>query len=98
MSDKQNAGPLDRIRAIAMLLPGAHDSSADEATVFTVDGQPFAKVDRTGQCLTLRAADGEEVWTDIALDEATDWTLIEDRVARSWELSAPAGLLEAGGR
>jgi phosphoribosylglycinamide formyltransferase-1/phosphoribosylamine--glycine ligase/phosphoribosylglycinamide formyltransferase/phosphoribosylformylglycinamidine cyclo-ligase len=27
-----------------------------------------------------------------------DWPLVEDRVARSWELAAPARLLEAGGR
>jgi hypothetical protein len=27
-----------------------------------------------------------------------DWTLIEDRIAHSWELAAPERLLEAGGR
>ena len=27
-----------------------------------------------------------------------DWPLVEDRIAQSWELAAPAGLLEAGGR
>ena len=27
-----------------------------------------------------------------------DWTLVEDRIARSWELAAPRRLLEAGGR
>jgi hypothetical protein len=28
----------------------------------------------------------------------TDWSQVEDRIARSWELAAPARLLEAGGR
>ena len=27
-----------------------------------------------------------------------DWPLVEDRIARSWELAAPAARLEAGGR
>lgn len=33
----------------------------------------------------------------VAADDV-DWALVEDRVARSWELAAPARLLEAGGR
>jgi len=37
-------------------------------------------------------------WVSIVLDGDPDWPLIEDRVARSWELAAPMGLLEAGGR
>lgn len=28
----------------------------------------------------------------------TDWAHIADRIAQSWELAAPRGLLEAGGR
>jgi hypothetical protein len=28
----------------------------------------------------------------------TDWSHVDDRLARSWELAAPARLLEAGGR
>lgn len=37
-------------------------------------------------------------WVSVLLDGDPDWQLVEDRVARSWELAAPAGLLEAGGR
>jgi hypothetical protein len=32
------------------------------------------------------------------LDADVDWPLVEDRIARSWELTAPRRLLEAGGR
>lgn len=41
---------------------------------------------------------GASGWVSIDLSGDIDWTLVEDRIARSWELSAPAGLLEAGGR
>lgn len=37
----------------------------------------------------------------IAIDvsrEDTDWTHVDDRIARSWELAAPKRLLEMGGR
>ncbi|MDP1026154.1 MmcQ/YjbR family DNA-binding protein [Sphingomonas sp. KR1UV-12] len=41
---------------------------------------------------------GPSGWVSIDLAGEPDWTLVEDRIARSWELAAPAGLLEAGGR
>jgi hypothetical protein len=38
-------------------------------------------------------------WVSVNLAGAdADWTLVEDRIARSWELAAPRRLLEAGGR
>ena len=37
-------------------------------------------------------------WVAINPADEADWTAVEDRIARSWELVAPAGLLEAGGR
>jgi hypothetical protein len=37
-------------------------------------------------------------WVGMALDGDPDWALVEDRIARSWELAAPRRLLEAGGR
>ena len=37
-------------------------------------------------------------WTAIDLGGDVDWVLVEDRIARSWELTAPTHLLEAGGR
>jgi hypothetical protein len=39
-----------------------------------------------------------EGWIGLSLAENADWDQIGDRVARSWELAAPARLLEAGGR
>ena len=42
---------------------------------------------------------GQAGWVAIDLaGEAVDWALVDDRIARSWELAAPARLLEAGGR
>ncbi len=42
---------------------------------------------------------GSSGWVSIDLSgDDVDWTLVEDRVARSWELAAPRRLLEAGGR
>ncbi len=37
-------------------------------------------------------------WVDVTLSGDVDWALVDDRIARSWELAAPARLLEAGGR
>lgn len=37
-------------------------------------------------------------WVAVDLAGDVDWQLVEDRMARSWELAAPRGLLEAGGR
>lgn len=37
-------------------------------------------------------------WVAVDLAGDVDWQLVEDRVARSWELAAPRRLLEAGGR
>ncbi|GGB32774.1 phosphoribosylglycinamide formyltransferase [Sphingomonas metalli] len=41
---------------------------------------------------------GPAGWVAIDLAGDPDWALVEDRIARSWELAAPARLLEAGGR
>ena len=41
---------------------------------------------------------GPSGWVGVALAGDPDWTLVEDRIARSWELAAPRRLLEAGGR
>ena len=38
-------------------------------------------------------------WVSINLrGENVDWDHVADRIAQSWELAAPRGLLEAGGR
>lgn len=41
---------------------------------------------------------GAAGWVAVSLAGDVDWTLVEDRIARSWELTAPRRLLEAGGR
>ena len=41
---------------------------------------------------------GASGWVGIDLAHDIDWPLVEDRIARSWELAAPRRLLEAGGR
>lgn len=41
---------------------------------------------------------GPSGWVGVNLAGDPDWTLVEDRIARSWELAAPRRLLEAGGR
>jgi hypothetical protein len=34
----------------------------------------------------------------VNLSGEVDWSLVDSRIARSWELAAPRRLLEAGGR
>ncbi len=41
---------------------------------------------------------GASGWVGITVAGDPDWALVEDRIARSWELAAPVRLLEAGGR
>ena len=41
---------------------------------------------------------GSSGWVGVNLAGDPDWALVEDRIARSWELAAPRRLLEAGGR
>ena len=41
---------------------------------------------------------GPAGWVSVNLRGDVDWALVEDRIARSWELAAPRRLLEAGGR
>lgn len=50
-------------------------------------------------CYSRPAYLGTAGWVAIDLGgEDTDWARVEDRIARSWELAAPARMLEAGGR
>lgn len=55
-------------------------------------------IDAAPQTYTKPAYLGPSGWVAMTLDGDPDWALIEDRVARSWELAAPRRLLEAGGR
>lgn len=85
--------PLARIRAAALLLPDTEEREADGAQAFFVGGMQFAAC--RGDRLTTVAPEGEQT---IELGGDADWALIEDRIARAWELVAPDALLEAGGR
>ena len=96
---------LDRIRVVALLLPESEERDEDGACAFAVDGRVYAEV--RGATLRVRAAtlpgtpadvDAGEAWTRVALGGDTDWVLVEDLLARGWEMSAPRRLLEAGGR
>lgn len=116
--------PLDRVRAIALLLPETDERPSHGQPTFFVAGTQFAQVrdDHHGdgrhvvcvrtsgtdeQAMLLDAAPdtyskpaylGPSGWLAVTLAGDADWTLIEDRIARSWELAAPRRLLEAGGR
>ncbi|WP_294305352.1 hypothetical protein [Sphingomonas yabuuchiae] len=91
---------LSRIRDIAMLLPGTTEQGGDGEIHFLVEGSPFLRVSGTSSTIHLCVADeGQELhWSEVTLSADSDWTLVEDRIARSWELVAPTELLEAGGR
>jgi hypothetical protein len=87
---------VERVRAIALLLPEVEERATSEGADFLVDGKVFAHVvEGSAPAVRVREAAGEIM---VALGEEADWTLVEDRVARSWELTAPRRLLEAGGR
>lgn len=92
---------LERLRAAALALPGTQEGERDGLPTFAVADQPYAQFHARsdGRDEVRICNDGPgETWTAIPLGEDPDWTWIEDQVARSWELSAPAALLEAGGR
>ncbi|EZP48836.1 MULTISPECIES: hypothetical protein [unclassified Sphingomonas] len=85
---------LTRVRDLALLLPEAAERDEDGAPTFTVADTPFARL--RGDGVEVRGDDGG--WSTMSLADDADWALIEDRIAHSWELAAPRGLLEAGGR
>jgi hypothetical protein len=115
---------LERVRSVAMQLPGAEERPSHGQPTFFVADRQFAQFRddhhgdgltvvcvRTGgtdeQAMLLEAAPdvyarpayiAHQGWVSVRLGPDSDWTLVEDRIARSWELAAPAGLLEAGGR
>ena len=84
---------LTQVRDVALQLPGAHKQVVDGGAEFTVEGNPFARVNGDGLSVL-----GDEGWTDRAAAGALDPKLIDDMVAHGWELAAPTGLLEAGGQ
>lgn len=117
---------LEKLRAIALALPGTAERASHGSPGFHIEGGKFFAYiwhDHHGDCETavmvkttgvdemeaLIESDpglyykppylGTSGWIAIRTDaEATDWDHIGDRVAQSWEMVAPRGLLEAGGR
>ncbi len=88
---------IDRIRAVASLMPEVEERADGAQTTFVVDGHPFVTCDAAE--IRVRTSDAEgAAWTSLTLGDDTDWALVDDRIARSWELTAPPRLLEAGGR
>lgn len=87
---------LDHVRAIAMLLPEAAEHEVEGEVRFTVDGRLFARL--TNHALDVRTGDQDDAWSLTVLTDDSDWAWVEDRIALSWELTAPRRLLEAGGR
>jgi hypothetical protein len=115
---------LERVRAVASLLPEVDETVSHGQPTFFVAGKQFAQVreDHHGDGLTvvcvktgdvdeqamlveanpavysLPAYLGASGWVAMNLAGDVDWALVDDRIARSWELAAPDRLLEAGGR
>jgi phosphoribosylglycinamide formyltransferase-1 len=86
--------PLARVRSLALRLPETSESNDDGRPSFTVGDAPFARM--TGDAAV--EVRGEGGWRTLPLTGDIDWTLVDDAIARGWELTAPAALLEAGGR
>lgn len=84
----------DRVREIVLQLPEVEERAEDGQPVFFVAGEAFARMSDAAP-LRLYGGDG---WAAVAIGDDADWAAIEDRIAQSWELAAPAHLLEAGGR
>lgn len=86
---------LSRLRDLVAALPGSGERESDGQPTFIVGDEPFARV--RGAAVEVRTPDGAG-WDTLDAGDDADWQLIEDRVSHSWELTAPTGLLEAGGR
>jgi hypothetical protein len=84
---------LTQVRNVALQLPGAKERATEHGAEFTVEGEPFARVNGDGLSVL-----GDEGWNDRAAAGALDPTFIDDMVAHGWELAASTGLLEAGGQ
>ena len=79
-----------------------HDHHGDDLTALCV------RTSGTDEAAMLIEADpsryarpaylGAKGWVSLLLGNDPDLALIDDRIARSWELAAPARLHEAGGR
>ncbi|WP_445193151.1 MmcQ/YjbR family DNA-binding protein [Sphingomonas sp. Tas61C01] len=62
------------------------------------DDEQGMLVEAAPETYSLPAYLASSGWVAVDLTGDFDWPLVEDRIARSWELAAPRRLLEAGGR
>jgi len=91
--------PLDRIRSVALQLPESEERESHGQPTFSVAGELFAQLHADDAKPIVRVRTGDPTgWNAMDLSGDPDWAVVEDRIARSWELAAPARLLEAGGR
>ena len=57
------------------------------------------RIDSDPETYSRPAYLGPAGWVSVNLaGDAVDWALVADRIAASWELAAPRGLLKAAGR
>lgn len=79
-----------------------HDHHGDGRTIVavkTADGDEARTLIDVAPESYSRVAYFRSEWVGMAVGlPDTDWQHVGDRIARSWELAAPARLLEAGGR
>lgn len=78
-----------------------NDHHGDGRTIVAVktgDAEEAAMLIESSPETYSRVAYFRAEWVGLALGDDTDWDHVGDRIARSWELAAPRGLLEAGGR
>lgn len=77
-----------------------HGDGETAAIVKTADvSEQALLIDHDPDCYFRPAYLGAAGWVAMRLDRAdTDWDRVGERIAVSWELVAPARLLEAGGR
>jgi hypothetical protein len=101
-SERESHGQPTFFVANRMFAQFRHDHHGDGRTIVavrtTAEDEARALIeaapDRYGRVSYFRAD-----WVGLSLAGAeTDWALVADRIAASWELAAPPRLLEAGGR
>lgn len=89
VADKQFAQFRDNHHDDGLTIVCVRTSGADEQAML---------IDAAPDTYSRPAYLGPSGWVGVRLSGDVDWTLVEDRIARSWELAAPRRLLEAGGR
>ncbi|MFS0771332.1 MmcQ/YjbR family DNA-binding protein [Sphingomonas sp. 1P08PE] len=89
VADRQFAQLRDDHHGDGRLVVCVRTSGSDEQAML---------IDSAPETYSRPAYLGPAGWVSIDLSTDPDWALVEDRIARSWELAAPQRLLEAGGR